>query len=353
MLRAASWMSRRRGFVLFYLKLGRADMQSGVGAAASFGWETTWSTPVTAATEIPILSESMRVQDPRIQDQSSHRLWPVFDSKSWLRGKPLIFGQVTMPIWPTGIEELWRVALGDYTWNAGASFHEFGAGWLWEDRGWTRSFTMTISVGGQGITDTWKTYAGCVIRGFRINVPAGDIATVTWDIVAATETIATTGPVSSIATVGQPFLGEDKTVFELFGASFLDVRRFEVSISRNLDIAFSHDSETIRAPFYELARPTISALAVMEFDTTNETPDWYEYHYRGATPVPADIDFRLINQDGAEMRIEAPAARVDGSTPLVLGPGPILVDVPMTLLGDATDSTAAALKLSIDGSGTL
>ena len=328
-------------------------MQSGHGSACSFGWETTWSTAVTAASEVPILSESMRLRDPRVLDRSTHNVWPVPDSSQWLRGKPLISGQVTMPLWPTGIEELWRVALGEYSWNAGASMHEFGAGWLWEDRSHTRSFTMTISTGEQSSTTIWKTYAGCVISGFRVNIRPGDIATVTWDIIAATETIASSGPASSLATVGTPWTGEDVTVCELGAVTLLKPRRVEFTCTRQLDLSFTHDSDTIREPFWETRRPVLSALLVVEVEDLTTNPQWYNVHYRSSTPTNAKIHVRMVNPDNAEIRFNADKSRVEGTTPVVLGPGPVLADIPCTILGDASDSTASPLLVSLDGSGTL
>lgn len=327
-------------------------MRSGVGASASFGWETTWGTAVTAGDAIPIISESMRVQDPRITDRSTDRLYPGTSGGNWVRGKPLIHGQVTMPLWSTGIEELLRVASGEYAWNAIDSLHEFPFYWLWEDRGWTQSFTMTISVGDANSTDTWKTYAGCVVSGHRLNVRPGDMATITFDIVAKTETIATTGPVTSLATSGEVWTGGDNTLRELYGSTLLDVRRLEVSCQRHLDIGWNHGSDSIREPLHELSKPQFTAKVVIGFETTDTLPDWYELLYRGATPYTAILDMQFTNPSAEEFHVAAPAARVMGSTPLVLGPGGILADIDLELMS-STLTSEAPLTYSITGTGTL
>lgn len=153
---------------------------SGQSSQIGFARETTPGTPVTAATFLPLVSESLTEAHERLESAGIIAGRRVLDSDQWNGGPVTIEGDVQLELSQQNMGLLLKSALGANSTTGGGNpyTHTITPGDLSDD-------SLTIQVGRPGVGGTVHpfTFRGCAITSWELAMNVDEI--VTWGMSVA------------------------------------------------------------------------------------------------------------------------------------------------------------------------
>jgi hypothetical protein len=158
---------------------------AGFAGQAGYKSESVWGTGVVVDTFVPILSEAIEADIDRLDSKGIRAGRRV--TALWKPGAKKYSGPVKLELPTLSIAALWKHAFGTVvTTGTGPYTHTYTPGDLTTD-------SFTLQIGRPDIAGTVQpfTFAGTKIREWELECKAGEIAELTLDVSAATETTAT------------------------------------------------------------------------------------------------------------------------------------------------------------------
>lgn len=298
--------------------------------------ESTFGTPVTVDTFVPLVSESVTQEIERLESEGQIAGRRIIDSDQWKAGNKTIAGDVQLELYEQSIGTLLKHCLGaTSTSGSGPYAHVLTPASL-TGLGLTQQFGRP-DVGG---TVRSFTYAGTKIASWELAVEAGQIGTLGLSCVGTVaETTGTAlASASYAAQATRPFTAIEATVFTIGGAS-TNIKGFKLSGDNGLDVDRRFLGSALPAQPLEAEPRTYEGELNLEFSSLTD----YE-RFTGGTE--ADIAVTLSN--GVESLAIVAHARFDGTTPTVGGRGLVMLDMPFKCVGDGSDADALTITYTSD-----
>jgi tail tube protein len=300
---------------------------SGMNAQLGFVAETTYGTAVVVTKFLEFVSESLAADIERIESQGLRAGRRVQLSAQWAAGRSSAGGDIELELSNVGQGLLWLHAMGASGSSGGGPYiHTYTPADL-------QTLFMTMQVGKPFIGGTVQafTYTGCTIAGWELSASAGEIATVTFNILAQAESTAI-----ALATATYPATYAPMTFVHgvlSLGGSAVDVREVTISADNGLkDDRYFIKGSGLRSKPIEAAKREYTWSAEMDF------ADLTAYNrFKNGTEAALTLTFT----NGANIFQVVGNVRTDGSTPTVGGPD--ILAQPLTgrfVASGATDDTA-------------
>lgn len=162
---------------------------SGLNSQLGFVAEATYGTYVAPTKFVEFNSESLALTVERIESSGIRAGRRVHLSSQWVPGKRYAGGDITMELSNVGQGLLWQHAFGSATTTGPTSTNVYTHTYSPADM---QTLFMTMQINKPFITGGVQafSYVGCKVGGWELKCSAGDIAEVTFHIVAADETTA-------------------------------------------------------------------------------------------------------------------------------------------------------------------
>lgn len=317
---------------------------TGAGSAFAHAPETVYGTAVTTTTVIPFESEGIATD---VQLVNPDVMWPgqlVMPDDNMRLGLITHEGPVPMLMWTVGQEEIWRAAFGGYSFLTDT--HTF------TPAEYDESLTLAFGMGGDTSVPT-KTYDGCIVNGWTLDIQADEPATFTIDVVAQGLTNADSGTIAGTIPSGITAINwTDVTVLTLDGQAFDCVRGVTITATPNYTTGRACvGSSEINDPRSSTKLDFTGVLRVEFEDLVAGTPTVVADFLSGA----AATAFALTIVNGTATYTFTGQARVTGgnAVPNIEGVDILEFDVPIMFTSDIGDDTAALQMTLNNGTTTL
>lgn len=298
-------------------------IRSGLAAQLGVKAETTWGTSVTVDTFIPLVSESMGVETPRVESNGIIAGRLALDSGQWGRGLRTVGGDLGLEL-PTNsaiarllLEHMFGNVTGSGPWT-------FTPGDLYG-----KGLTIQLGVPGVDGVVRPKNYSGAKINTWEIAWSAGEIVTLGLGIIAKEEDTVT-GPTAASYAAGAatPFIA--RTVSATIGGTAVCVKQGTLSGDNKLERRFCGGAAVTNEPI-AVDRRDYSGSLQLEFT------DYTQYdRFVGGTTAAVTVTFAT---GGTTQLALTYNCRFDGETPKVGGRG--IVDQPLPIKAVGTTDAAA------------
>lgn len=300
---------------------------SGLNAQLGFVAESTYGTAVVVTKFVEFVSESLAAEIERIESRGLRAGRRTLLSSQWAPGKIGVSGDIELELSNVGQGLLWLHAMGaSGTTGAGPYVHTYTPADL-------QTLYMTMQVGRPFVGGTVQamTYTGCKIAGWELSASAGEIAMVTFNILAQNESTAV-----ALATATYPATYAPMTFVHgvlSLGGTPTDVRDVTITADNGLadDRYFIKGSGLRSQPIESNWRSY----------TWSATLDWATLTDYNRFKLGTEAALTLTFTNGANIFQIVGNVRTDGSTPTVDGPD--ILDLPLTgrfVASGATDDTA-------------
>jgi hypothetical protein len=307
---------------------------TGFSAQLGLAEEVTWGTIVAPARHLEFLGESLKNEIARAESKGLRAGRRILLSSQWAPGKSRIAGGVDLEMLTTSQALLWKHMLGAIsTTGAGPYVHTAIPGDL-TGKG------LTIQIGRPDSTGTVRpfTYSGCKVRGWELSAEAGEIATLSLDIVGAAETTATALSTATYAATMAPLVMISGTL-TIAGAQ-LDVMSLTASGDNGLkdDRWRVRGSGVIKEPLENRQR-AYTGQVLADFE------DLTQYN-RFTAGTEAALVITLSN-GGTSQVVITQNVRFDGDTPNVSGAE--MLELPLSykaVASGAADSSGISVVIT-------
>ena len=303
-----------------------------VGAAT----ESTYGTGVTVTNFFNFISESLAVEQERMESESL-RAGYVLNSEDWALGRKNVEGDVEMELRPKGMGFWWAHAIGTPTTtqpdagdNPTVYLHTFVPSPL--------PTSFTLQVGKPDIADTAHpfTYTGCRISSWTLECENDGFAQMTMEVLGRDTTTATALATASYPTANKPltFVQGSASI----GGSPAKIISFELEAENNLADERYFLGSPLRDNPLENDKREYSGTMEMEFNTLTD----YN-RFVNASEVEVVLDFVggvIPGGDGSynyETKITM-NVRYDSGTPMVEGPEIVPIEVEFKVIDNGTKS---------------
>lgn len=300
---------------------------SGLNSQLGFVAESTYGTAVTVTKFLEFVSEGLQREIQRIESRGLRAGRRTLLSSQWSAGQIAVAGDIELELSNVGQGLLWLHAMGAAgTTGAGPFVHTYTPADL-------QTLSLTIQVGKPFIGGTVQafTYTGCKIAGWEVSASAGEIAMVTFNILAQNESTAI-----ALATATYPATYAPMTFVHgvlSLGGSAVDVRDVTVTADNGLnDDRYFVKGSGLRS------QPLESTWREYTWEATMDFADLTAYNrFVNGTEAALTLTFTR----GADIFQIVGNVRTDGTTPTVDGPD--ILAQPLTgrfVASGATDDTA-------------
>lgn len=307
-------------------------MASPHGLAGQFGYvtETTTGTAVTVDTFLPINSESVKQEIERLDSQGIRAGRLV--TSTWKPGSQTIAGSIELELWNTDIATVFN--------------HMFGAVATATNGGqWNYTFTpgdltgksFTAQVGRPDISGTVRpfTWAGCKIDTWTLSAEVGELAMLSLDVVAMTETNGTALASASYDASLDPFVFTEGSVV-VAGTTNNAVRSFELEGANGLTDRFRLGSATSKE-YLENAFREYTGTLTTDFESLTA----YDRFLDGTESA-----LKLVFNNGTENLEVTLNVRYDGESPELAGEELLEQPLPFKAVSATNDSSAITAVLT-------
>lgn len=302
---------------------------SGLNSQLGFVAESTYGTAVVVTKFVEHVSESLAAEVERIESRGLRAGKRVLMSSQWAAGKSAAGGDIELELSNVGQGLLWLHAMGSSSTVAGPPIvHTYTPADL-------QTLYMTVQVGKPFIGGTVQamTYTGCKVAGWEVSASAGEIAMVTFNILAQAESTAI-----ALATATYPATYAPMTFVHgvlSLGGTPTDVRDVTVKADNGLkdDRYFVKGSGLRSQPLESTWR---------EY-TWQATLDWANLTDYNRFKLGTEAALTLTFTNGANIFQIAGNVRTDGSTPAVSGPDILSLPLSGKFVGPTTDASAISI----------
>lgn len=300
---------------------------SGLAAQAGFIAETTWGTPLTVTTFVPLVSESMGMDIERLESKAILANKQFMTSEQWSGGRRTVGGDVQLELPTVNVGTILHHMMGT---SSGSSTRTYTPGNLTG-----KGMTWQIGVPDVNGTVRPKTYNGCKIASWEIGCSAGEIATLGLSLIALDETVATGLASASYATgAAIPFTFVGATM-SIAGVT-TNVSKTTVSGDNKLERRFFQGSALTSEPI-QTALTEVSGSLEIEF--ANNYTDYNRFV--NGTESALVLNF-VAGAKSLQMTMNV---RYDGETPKVGGPGIVAQNLPFKAISTAAGADSTALTI--------
>lgn len=301
---------------------------TGIAGQLGFKSEATVGTAVTPDKFHPgLLSAEFSGSPERVDSQGIRAGRHVIHS--WKAGAQRITGSVEVELWDEPLATLLRHMFGTIatTGTAPTFTHTASPGDL-------TGQALTIQVGVPDISGTVRafTYAGCKIGSFEIGVSVDELATVSLDIVAMTETTATALAAASYPTAA-PFVFTE-------GSLSLGAAGSEVQVATVSEASISGDNnvtDRVKLGSATSKEPLQNGMRTYEADITAEFEDLTAYN---RIVNGTETNLKLLLDNGTDTLTVDGNFRSDEATPTLSGPEIVEQSLSGTFVSSASDAAA-------------
>ena len=300
---------------------------SGLAAQAGFVAETTWGTPLTVTTFVPLISESMGMDIERLESKAILANKQFMTSEQWSGGRRTVGGDVQLELPTVNVGTILHHMMGT---SSGSSTRTYTPGNLTG-----KGMTWQIGVPDVSGTVRPKSYEGCKIASWEIGCSAGEIATLGLSLIAEDETVATGLAAASYITgaaIPFTFIGATATM----AGVTTSVSKVTVSGDNKLERRFFQGSALTSEPI-QTALTEVSGSLEIEF--ANNYTDYNRFV--NGTETALVLNF----VSGAKSLQMTMNVRYDGETPKVGGPGIVAQNLPFKALSTAAGADSTALTI--------
>jgi hypothetical protein len=299
------------------------SIRSGLAAQFGFAAETTVGTRVTVTSFLPIISESYKRNDPRLESDAIRVGRLVETSNEWAAGQISIGGDIALELNVKDMRPILTAMFGSET---GASPYTYTPGDLYGQ-------ALTFQFGRPDVSGTVQpfTYAGNKIESWEIACAAGKIATLGLTGVSCLVDETTgVGLASASYTSGQkPFNFAGATLS--IGGTTTNVNQLTIGGNNGLETRFFNGSAYTKEPIATKLREYKGAL-VAEFESLTN----YNLFVNGTEGA---LVASFVN--GSSSLIITQNVRFDGETPNIGGRGITKLNLPYkAIASSAADSSA-------------
>lgn len=305
------------------------------GLAAQFGYkaETTVGTAVTVDTFLPLVSESIKRSEAKLESNAIFAGKRMRTSNQRNSGPVTIEGSLGLELMTHDIDVLFEHLLGSKS-GSGTS----GSPWVITPAD-TKGKALTVQIGRPDRTGTVRafTYAGCKVAAAQIELQADSIATLGIDIVGSeTDETTATGLATASYTSGiKPFKFTHGTV--TVGGSSVLCKQITIDIDQMLNTGRRFIGDQIVSE--PLPADYISVTGSLQLEFSGLT----EYN-RFVDHTEADVVLTCTN--GTQSFSIDMHVQFDGETPNVAGKDVLEQPLPFTAVADgATDASAITVTI--------
>lgn len=296
-----------------------------MNAQLGFAAETTYGTAATVTKFTEFVSEGLQAEIERIEGAGLRAGRRV--RTSWASGKVAAGGDIELELANFGQGLLWLHAMGASSTTGSAPYvHTYTPADL-------QTLYMTIQVGKPFVGGTVQpmTYTGCKIAGWELSASAGDIAKLTFNILAQNESTAV-----ALATATYPAAYAPMTFVHgvlSLGGTPVDVKEVTVSADNGLkDDRYFIKGSALRSQPIESNWREYTFSAEM---------DWSDLTAYNRFKLGTEAALTLTFTNGANIFQVVGNVRTDGSTPTVGGPDILSQPIEGKFVpSGATDDTA-------------
>lgn len=309
---------------------------SAIASQLGFKQESTFGTPVTVDTFIPLVSESITQEIERLESAGMIAGRRLIDTDQWKAGNKTISGDLQFELYEQSIGTLLKHCLGaTSTSGSGPYTHVLTPDTL-------TGLGLTVQVGRPDTAGTVRpfTYAGCKVVSWELAIEAGQIATmgVTVEGTVAEATGTALASASYAAQATRPFTAIEVSVGSI-GGTTTNIKKFSLSGDNSMDVDRRFIGSALPSQPLEGERRNYEGEVSLEFSSLTD-------YNRFVNGTEADILVTLSN--GVESIAINAHARFDGTTPTVGGPGLLMLDQPFRVLGDGTDADGLTITVIND-----
>ena len=315
-------------------------MALGSGLAAQFGFvsETTYGTPVTVTKFLPLVSENVVEDIPRIESAGIIAGKRVIHSDQWQPGITSIAGDIGLELMQQGAGTIFRHMFGAVTSSTtgGVSTHTFTPGDL-------TGQSLTVQVGKPQVNGvvTPFTYAGVKVASWELGIVPGENVTLGLSVVGKTVTTATALATATYLSAS-PYRSTNTSL--AMSGSAVCVRSLTINGDNGLDPERRCVGQASIDEPLEVLHRVYGGTATIEFSSTAQ---YQRFAQGGEYPIVASIAASFTTLVGITMN-----ARFDGATPTVDGPGLIVVDMPFKCVATSLTNDATAITATMQNSQT-
>lgn len=301
------------------------------GVDAQFGWkdESAWGTAVTVDAFPPLVSESLQSKDGQVYSDAIVAGGLVHRTEMHNGGNVEVGGNVTVQMTTTGVRGLLKHCLGT---TAGAGPYTVTPGDLAG-----LGFTAQIGKPGVGGTVHPFTYEGCKVGSWEISGTAGEIVTLSMDVIAEQRRTGTALATASY-TMARPYKMVNSTIS--FNGISYPVRSFKIRGDNKLSRRFRAGSPYTLEPLHDSAEPRMyTGEVVIDFTDLVEIT--------AGDALDEDAYSFTLASGGQSVIIAGNCVRDGGIDPNVAGRGILTQTIPFRCI--ATSSTmSTAIGFTID-----
>jgi len=307
-------------------------MASPHGISGQWGYvsETNPGQAITVNKFLPFVSENVGRNIARLESQGKRAGRMVVHS--WKSGGDLISGSVELELWNTDIATLLYHCFG------GVATATNGAQW---DYTYTpgdltgQSFTMQVGRPDIGGTVRPFTWAGCKVGGWQLTANVDQIAMLSLDVLAMTETNGTALASASYDAALAPFVFTEGSLV-VASTTNNAVQSFELSGDNAVIPRVRLGSATSREPLANDMR-TYDGTIVTDFE------DLTAYNrFVNGTESALVLNF----DNGTETLVVTTNVRYDGTSPNVSGFGLLTQSLPFKAVSATSDAAAVTVVLT-------
>lgn len=303
-------------------------LASGLAAQIGLVTETTYGTAVTVTRFFPFVSESIVAERERLESDGIIAGARVRRTGQWAPGTTMVSGDVQLELLQQNAGILFSHMFGSISSaaTAGVATHTATPGDL-------TGKSMTVQVGRPGVNGTVYpfTYTGVKVQEWEIAAEAGEIVTLGLTMIGQDETTGISLATASYGTdAAKPFVFTHGAA--VIAGTTASVRG--ITLHGNNGLA----DDRLRLGANTIDEPLEADLRVYDGTITMELANTTQYEaYRSGSEF--SVVLSLSASSTARVTITA-NARYDGASPTVDGRGLLVVDHPITLIGNGTDASA-------------
>jgi len=303
-------------------------MATGHDAQWGIKTESVYGTAVVVDEFIPLIGESMSVDEDFTESQAIVAGQRVLQSDQWNSGNLTVEGSIETELRTANMLTLFEHMFGGVT---GANPYTYVPDDL-------TGLGFTCQIGKPIIGGAVEpfTYNGCKVASWEIALAAGEIATLGLDLVAISESTGVTALASASYPVGSlPFKFTHGTVE--IANSPANVKAITISGENALNTDRRYIGTQVIAEPIEEDRREYTGSMTLDFDSMTAYDLWRAHT---ETEVELQLDAGSSNEITITMN-----CRFDGSTPAVSGRGIVEQDVPFTCIADPTGTPGAIVAV--------
>jgi hypothetical protein len=367
------------------------SLRSGLAGSVGFKLESSYGVPVVVDSFLPLVSETLTWDQPRVESDAIMAGREIIDSDQWFGGGITVAGNLQFELYNAGLTALLTAALG------GANAGTYTPADLYGD-------SLTVQLGKPGVDGTVRAveYAGCKVGSWEIAATEGAICTmgvsligraeyryrvVTDGVLNSTTTVTSATAQFSKADIGAPISAtgipaattiasvESATSITLSAAATATASSVSITIGRALaSVSYTADTKpfmfhqasvTIAGTSVPVKSLTISGDNALDERRFLGTPLTSEPITAGLRSISGDVvaeftDLTLYNyfvrgveaalvatfNNGSQSITITTNARFDGATPHIAGRGILEQPLNFKCIGDGTDADAFTLVVA-------